>query len=482
MNRYILTAKSLALPESSILQIGMIIGIVIAIFMAFAGMDFVFSALAAVFATGIAHNAYLLSRSERRRTVPGMNKAAAAVSICLVFIMTLITTVLTFCLHGFSLDLLALSFTTIAFALWFGWGERLIFWILAILIVIFGLFSAWITIWPSAPEALSRIIDRLSDGSLSVQRNLFGLVVGVIGCWALKRFWKLSTTENPLDSAPRLHEFMEEQVATILELSPASESETTASATQSVTRVSRSAIGRLRRILYGKAVLTNKGYVFSIVAATIVLAVMIVSRGNDEATGTFQLFATLIISVVPLVAFAIRVPQSFSRVWIMGVAENRDRTARKLLLIVVRRSLPWFALIVIAMAIQSSTSSTILMATLFAMVSAIGVSGILLWIAVRWYPFWARQSDVTIMIGMILMILALFGFASWAAYYDRLIVHEYKNSASGFLAYFGIVKCFSICVLVVIGIWTWCVYDAAKGLGRAIRLMELKQFGQSVYG
>ena len=470
MNRYVLTAKSLAIPESWILRIGMIIGILIAIIFLACGTEFGFSGIAALCMTGVAHNTYLFSRSERRRTVPGMNETAAEVAIWIAIGLSLVAATLTIILHGFALDFIALSFLMIAIGMWLGWGERLVFWLLSIFVGLTFLFLLALENSFALQNFVYRLLPQLLEGEWTILRNVFGAVLGGCGFWTLKRFWKLAASEEHTEPKPRLHDLIEQQIATFSTASPAIEGE--AASTAPSVNASRYALARLGHLLYGKSVLTRKGYLLVSCAAILVLAVMIFSRGNQVAMLPTQFIASIIIVMVPFVAFSVRVPQSFSRAWIMGIAENRTTTARQLLLLVVKRSLPAFAVITTALAIQSGTSLTNLIAMLFGVLAAIGCSGILLWSLARRYPFWSRQSDVTIMIAMILATLVLGGLGIFVAAFDRTLLREYQNHSGNILAYIATPQSLAICTLAVLGIWVWCTYDASKGLGRAIRLME----------
>ena len=470
MSRYELTAKSLAVPDSPIIRIGFFAGLAVSLLFVYFGTEFGFSVLAALIATGMAHNAYLLSRSERRRMVPGINRVAAQVSLWIAIGMWMQTAVLTLALHGVALDLMALSFVMIAIGLWFGWGDRLIFWILAILTGIVLLLCAWISYSQVAQQFIWQLIEQLSQGMWSWHRNVFAVFMLAIGSYAVSRYWRLATSEAEFNSDHRIHDILQAPTRALKE-----------SKNQTVRSISKktetwatedSALTRLQDILYGRVLLSRGGLLWTGLAATIVFASMVYSRGDDDAAGAFQFFGMLIIIMVPIAVFVTRVPGNFSRIWIMGTGQSRTTTAMQMLIISVKRSLPWFMIVTSALAIQSSTSLSNFAATLFTTLAVIGMSGVSFWLVAKWYHFWAKQSEVTILIMIVGSILFLFALAILAASQNSNVVFGIQSAARELLDRQGILPCLLISVIAVAGIWAVCLYDAAKGLGQASRLME----------
>ena len=483
MNRYVLMAKSLSIPDSWILRTGFLLGIVISIlFLIQLNTELGFTMVAAMSAMGIGHIAYLFSRSERRMTVPGMNETAAEVSIYLALALAVAMACLTIALHGLALDLIGISFVLIAFGLWFGWGERLIFMILAAIVFLFFICCSLVTYFEPAQEIVYPIISQLIKGEWILQRNLFGLFLGGVGCWALIRFWKVAAVTGELDQEKRFHDLWVQQVTSLMITVSVGENEggeneggenesPSKKSLISSEELSGRYLSRLQHLLYGKMSVSRFGFYLVVFAAAVVFAIMIYNRHDEAAWIAMQFFASVFLVVIPLVLFAARVPQTFSRLWVMGVAENRTSTARKILLIVLKRSLPWFAFVALALAVQSSTSWLNLTAMVYVLLAAIGFSGIALWVAARWYPFWARQSDFSIMIGLILMSLIVVGIATMTAAFDRWLFEE-VTALRARVGHLGSIESMAIGIFVVVCIWSLCIFDAAKGLGRSFGLME----------
>lgn len=473
MNRYELTAKSLITIESWIIRTGFAFGLLTGCIFCWNGVTIGFSILAAGSAMGIAHNAYLLKQSERRLLVPRINDATADVSIAIVLLMWLIISILIVAMHGFALDRIGFSLLLISFTIWLGWGERLIFWILAIIIGCVFLLCAGIGWSPHFRNWIVSIFQQVSSDSWQSTRNFFGLGMLSLSCFALYRYRLLATARRTARSEKRIAQLLEGQLSNLTgvvadEVEPTADQvqiETTEPAASTFTQ-------RKANFLYGKFALARKGYYWLGGCAAVIIAAMVYSRGNDDVLAALYLLLGIMIVSLPAILFLQSVPRVFRHAWVVGLAENRVATARQIMLVLARRSMILFAVVFFFLAIQSAVSVLHFSSAVFLYLALVGISGLFLWVAARWYRFWVSQSEFGILLGCILLVVALMGVVLLMAFEVIPDLSQFPHRSRDLLANLGIARSLFVTSVIVISIWCWCIHDAPKGIGRDVRLME----------
>jgi len=218
MNQVLYTANSLVRVDSLIIRIGLAVGLLSAILLAVYGFTIGFSVLAAIIAMAIAHRAYLLKRSERRLMVPGLNDTTANVSIAIAVFMWLAIAFLILGLNGFALERIAFSLLLIAFATWFGWGERLVFAILFTLVVILLLMGFCLEFMPASQAMVFEFLRMAVTEDLQYARNFFSIPLATASFWALYRYRMLAVADCATGSEKRLDYLIEQKMSNYLGL------------------------------------------------------------------------------------------------------------------------------------------------------------------------------------------------------------------------------------------------------------------------
>lgn len=210
--------------------------------------------------------------------------------------------------------------------------------------------------------------------------------------------------------------------------------------------------------------------------ATIIFAGMIYCRGNDDATAALQFFMGIGLALIPTVFFADRLPTAFRRSWLMGVDEDRVQTARRMLLLALRRSSIWFLIFLAILAIQSGVSILHLSSTILVSLVVIASSGLLLWVAARWYGFWSRQSDAGVLVGIFILLLLITVLALLSAARALPTLDEIPALTTAltrdFLVGWGIVPALAVVAALTGLVWCWCIYDGPRGLCEDLRALE----------
>ena len=473
MSRFLYTANSLITVDSWIIRIGLVFGVAASVALAASGWSIGFTVLAAAIATGLANNAYLLKRSQRRLLVPGLNETTAQTSIVIVLCMWLGIAMLILLQHGLAIDRIALSLLIIAFATWFGWGEKLVFGILIALVFATVLMVGWLKF--TSTEVRVSFFDLLmyvGSGDGQKLRNISSIGIAAAGCWAIYRYWRLAVARNVAGSEIRLNHLIEQQVASAIKLSPTGNIGDLKANKTPTNQPGRSNSSRLVSLLYGRIAFSRKGYFWLCGVSFLVIAAMAICRGHDEATVVINSFAGGLVVIIPIILFANRLPQAFRRAWVLGVSEDRVATVRRILLLVVRRSAIWFSIVLFFLAIQSEARITHLSSALFLFLKFVGLSGCVLWVTARWFVFWSRCSEITILlvgctVGIAILYAAALSAVDFIPGFD-----EIPELTRNMIQSFGVAQTLVGMASLVALIWLWCIADAPRALGRDYRLLE----------
>lgn len=472
MSQLLYTANSLVWVDSLIIRIGLVVGLLSAVFVAAFGSTIGFTVLAAIIAMGIAHRAYLLKQSERRLMVPGLNKTTADVSIAFAFFMWLAIAFLILALNGLALDRIVFSLLMIAFATWFGWGERLVFVMLLALVFILLLLGLLAELSPFFQTKLIEFLKVVASDDAQNARNIFSIPVAAIGCWAMFRYRRLAVADCATGSEKRLDYLIEQKLLTVFGVSTTAESNESEADVTPVSKLPENRVSRLASLLYGRVVISVRGYLWIFGLAATAIAAMLYCRGNDEATAALNFFGGLLIVVVPISLLANRLRQSFRCAWMLGVSEDRSATARRILLIVARRSFVFFAVVFFFLAVQSAVSLAHLSSALLLFLAIVGLSGCVLWVAARWFVFWSRTSGIGLLIGSVIFTFILMGLATLSVIGAIPVLGEVPKMTREMVLSVGIINCFAIMTIFVAMAWLWCIYDGARALGKEYRLLE----------
>ena len=472
MNQLLYTANSLVRVDSLIIRIGLVVGLLTAIFLAAFNSTIGFIVLAAVIAMGIAHRAYLLKSSERRLMVPGLNETTANVSIAIALLMWLVIAFLILTLHGFAFDRIAISLLLIAFATWFGWGERLVFVILFILVIVLLLTGMSAPFLPYYQALVYEFFRVAVTEDFQGVRNWLSIPVSIAGCWAMYRYWRLAVADCATGSEKRLDYLIAQNLSTVFGFSTAGNIIDSDVDETPDGEIPKNRADRLARLLYGRTNITRLGYLWLFGFAGIAIGAMLYCRGNDEATAALNFFGGMLIFVVPLSLLSHRLPHAFRCAWILGISKDRVVTARRILLIIARKSIVFFAVVFFFLAVQSAVSLTHLSSALFLFLVLVGLSGCLLWVAARWYVFWSRRSGIGILIGGILFTFFLLGLATLSVLEVIPVLGEIPELTREMMLSVGAAPCLAGIALLAATIWFWCIYDAPRSLGNDYRLLE----------
>ncbi len=461
-NRIYLTARSLLQPTTTF--IGWAIGgsFLFSLIAVFAyGMSFMFSIFAMACCLGLGHMTALFQKSERRRLVPGMNETCAAVAIAATMAFWLVNCVLILYTHGWIPEAYGLSLFLICYGTWMGWGERRIF---HFLVFLFFVILAVIVV-PKGPERIYEFYKGLSISP----RTMVAAGIGLGGLCMLWRFWTLATLKiNPAEFKQKkdLFSFLtDSQVDQQRSISPASERDGGSSSVKGAVapaKLPASFATRMQWMLYGRVYWNGFYYFWGLVSVGILLSVLILARGEIEATVGFTIFACILLALSSGMAL-VRLPQAFRRIWLSGLSENRSQTARHVLKLAARRVFTFAAIVFALLLIQAPMTADWYVTILFMLLVATSLSGIGLWIATKWYAFWSDKMMV-VLLAIVCIAAALVSLTPFA--------FEWIVKLNEAISSFGMAYSLAAIGLVTVLIWAGCLFDGANSLGKASELME----------
>lgn len=451
-NRIFLTAQSL-MPGSAFMVCAISIAFVVSMVAFFV---FKFPSLFSVFVIacgmGLGHMTAIYQRSERRRLVPGMNETCAAIAMASTVALWLANAAMIMSVYGWIPEAYGITLLLAAFSLWLGWGERRIYHVLFYLfLVLFVLIVV-----PDGPTRVYEVYIGLSMAS----RNLLAVAIGLAGCSAYWRFWTL--TSSKIDPSAFKQQ---KDIFSFLSISQADrEFSDSAKGSNASAVIPNSLSTRLQWMLYGRVYWNRLYILWGLFSAGFILIACISARGHIEGTAAFTIIAAIILIIMPTTMFLIRVPQTFRRLWMAGIADDRSKTARQILQHTAWRSFSFSGVLYALLLIQAPFTLDWLVTILFVLLVSLSVSGIGLWVAAKWYVFWSNKT-IVVFLAYVFIAVSLLGLLTP---FSMELVLELNRTLVSFGLANSLLGIGSITALI----WFGCVYDSSISLGNAERLME----------
>ena len=333
----------------------------------------------------------------------------------------------------------------IAWGIWIGWGERRVFYA-------FGFLFLVMIILLSTPGPVA-VYDWYRDLAMQ-SRGLIGFGFWFVGCCILWRFWSLMSSN--IDSRT----FKRKDYLDLLESTALAEAEPAVSQPASVPK---SFSTRATWILYGKPYPTRFHYYWGLFSVLLVLSILIFTRGSQELSSAFSSFAMVTFILIPAMLFMIRVPQSMGRLWLAGVKESRNATAKFLVRLAIQRAIPLYLLAAVLLLVHAPMSFTWYVAICLMLMTGTCLAGIAFWIASKGYAFWMGSQTLVGFLTMVFLFGALGGMIPVCTSVVPTIctwIDGYEIPAL-------------VCALLANAlVWAGCVIDASKTVGQSKAIME----------
>ena len=458
VNRYWQTAHSL-LDMTFVAWSGLLALLAIAI-CSFYSWPIVFplSALAIACCLGLGHVTYLFQRAERRSLVPGMNLACANVTIGIAIALWVVIEIVAIGVAGLSAERAGICLLLIALALWTGWGER---WV-AVTLASPTIPMIVVSLFPQGPERTFNWYTNLPGYG----HTLIGVSLMFAASAILLRYWILASCEYSVNRFRKIDQLLQSKKSILDRQQSLGEFRSQAKQpnqhTSTSTKVSTSLLTRLQEILYCKSYLSRRGQWLTLCAAAFIVLFFVSLRGNPEVSAAFSFLSAMLLTLIPTALFSVQLSQSFSRLWVMGIADSRTETAAKLLLLSAKRTATTYLLMIAILMVQVSWDSLAIAKMLFVLTVGLAVSGLVLWVTSKCYAYWSHatmvpQLVVTVMFVAGILFLMPLSIAI-SPRIERLI--EALNIATSLI---GIGTTTAI-------VWFFCITDSAKSLGNTATL------------
>lgn len=502
MNRFILTAKSL-ISTSWLVRSALILFALASLLFAIYGEAVGIVILAFCLLAGAGYTSRLYLRSERRRLVPGMNESCAAVSIMFLVVAWGVCSLLIVGLDGFSPEAIGGCFCGLAFALWVGCFDP-----------VAGPFLFLPYLLPMIAVAYQNETEKLFKSYAALPQFVHvatGVLLFVAGIAIVARYWFLITSKyspfvyqgstSKQGLGPRVVAGL--GVALLLALvmpgvnllshygqqrSLAGWGEALGTCgihtlfafgicgllyalwrglIQYFSPTSKSLTG-LGHFLFGMST-TNTWKMLPVMIGGVFLIAFAMTKVIDGTQTDEAIHPKMgFILLLPLFAISSAVlhgiPKLFSRLWLAGVSDNRNETAKVLLLTLLARVLP-STLLAMAVILTMAMATTVgFVPALIVCHISVALGSVSIWSIAKLYPLIARHSGFFIL--TVLMIACGLTMFTVSITDDLILnIDQLTESVSPWVCVLG-------ATVLTTGLSILCIWDAARSMGASGELME----------
>ena len=502
MNRFVLSAKSL-ISVSWLVRSALILFAIISLFFAAKGQAHGVVILFFCLLPGAGYTSRLYLRSERRRLVPGMNEYCAAASIAFLVVAWAICSLLLVSLHGYSPEKIGGCFCGLAFALWVGTFDPIATPLMLLPYLV-----------PMVAVAYQNETNKLFKSYVALPSYVHtatGVFFFVAGVAIVARYWFIITSKyspfvyqgsaNKKSFNPYVAVGIGVAVVLVFAmpgldlLSNFGQRRSLAEWGEAVgscglhTVIAFGICGLLYVLWRGliqyfsptsRSLIELGHYLFGMSSANTwkMLPLMIggaflISFAMTrliEGTQTDEVIHKKMGFILLLPLFAVTsvvlhgIPKLFSKLWLTGVSDDRNKTAKTLLLTLLARTLP-ATLLAIAVTLTMAMATTVgFVPALIACLLSTVLGSVSIWGIVKMYPLIVRYSGFFIL--TVLMIACVLTFSVVSVANEMILnIDQLTESVSPWLCVLG-------ATALTTGVSILCIWDAARSIGASGELME----------
>ena len=382
--------------------------------------------------------------------VPGLRETMALFAIQISLCVWVILIFAALEMQGSFLAAIGICLLLIAIGLCVGAGDtRLIYFTFAT----FGIGGFVLYQWAnSGPEP------DFDSPLLYYVLQLAGLLMVFAGCGFLRHFWNLITI--PRETGSCNHDDLQEVISRSSEGNHNHDSPQAGKSARPVVNH----YSRTRKLIEYVPTFRIRDYAWLALLLAGLTGAAIYNRGNEDLVLFFQLTVWILLLFVPVASFMTRVPESFERLWIMGVATNRVETLRRKLGLSAWRCLAFLVFLAIGLAIQSPPNPLAYATTFSFMFVAFGLGAILLLVASKTYQFWVGHSNALMLVfALLCMTLTLATFC---------ITNGRADFANSLVSSIGLAQSLIFSLLFAVLCWAICLLDGGRAMANDSALLE----------